>query len=288
MDAELVCRFQPEEYCRRFLDGGVRPDGRSLETRREARVERPAVESANGSASVRLGHSAAVAAVRVEVVELQTGVHEQPNVTCTVDMPPLCGAAFRERHGEGQAAASYVANALTQILNNVAVLNPAQLLIEKDRFHWSLFVDVVCLNYDGNAFDLCVLAALAAVEDTVLPAVALYEAPDESTRLVTVPAGEAALSPERALQLTVRPLPVTFAQLPGQQWAVDPTATEEELGALVSLCLVGEKWMVFHRGGGAGADCFLQTLMPAARAHVAALREVLAAPSKRQRNSGGA
>ena len=28
-----------------------------------------------------------------------------------------------------------------------------------------LHVHIICLNYDGNAFDLCLLAAIAALED---------------------------------------------------------------------------------------------------------------------------
>lgn len=30
---------------------------------------------------------------------------------------------------------------------------------------WVLHVHIICLNYDGNAFDLCLLAAIAALED---------------------------------------------------------------------------------------------------------------------------
>jgi exosome complex component RRP43 len=33
---------------------------------------------------------------------------------------------------------------------------------------WSVFVDVVCINYDGNAFDAAVLAVMAALRDSEL------------------------------------------------------------------------------------------------------------------------
>ena len=33
---------------------------------------------------------------------------------------------------------------------------------------WVLHVHIVCLNYDGNAFDLCLLAAIAALEERPL------------------------------------------------------------------------------------------------------------------------
>lgn len=31
-----------------------------------------------------------------------------------------------------------------------------------------LHVHIICLNYDGNAFDLCLLAAIAALEEFML------------------------------------------------------------------------------------------------------------------------
>merc|ERR1712226_1773368 len=116
----------------------------------------------------------------------------------------------------------------------------------------------VCLNYDGNAFDLCLLAALTALEGTLLPALLDEGLADDGGRLVAVPAGVPdVVVEERRITFRSRPLPVTFAQLPGQKWAVDPCASEEELGASVSLCLVGDHWLVYHQGGGADADCFL-------------------------------
>merc|ERR1712187_1017442 len=149
--------------------------------------------------------------------------------------------------------------------------------------------DVVCLNFDGNAFDLCLLAALVALEDTKLPAL-VEEQPTEpgeiavaeaaGHRLIEAPPPEAATDSEivaesRGVQFLSRPLPVTFAQLPGERWVVDPCAAEEGLGATVSLCLLGGQWLVYHLGGSAGMERFLGELMPVARACVPSLSELL-------------
>merc|ERR1712232_408145 len=56
------------------------------------------------------------------------------------------------------------------IFNSAHVFDPTVLDILEAEVVWVLYVDVVCLNHDGNAFDLCLLAALAALEDTSLPA----------------------------------------------------------------------------------------------------------------------
>merc|ERR1711862_1017966 len=165
------------------------------------------------------------------------------------------------------------------ILNSPHVLDAAQLQITEGEFFWTLTVHVVCLNYDGNAFDLCALAAIAALEDTLLPglrspsASSSVDAGGAKPRLETVEPGQEAAGSvfeQRSVALKSRPMPVTFAQLPGDVWVMDPVSAEESLGASVSLCLVGSRWLVYHRGGAATADRFLSDLMPAARKAVPA------------------
>lgn len=277
MDAVLLQRYLPEEYHRRFLADGVRADGRGPTTRRPAWLQRGVLGSAAGSASVRLGNSAAVAGVRAEVTEASPELPVTGHVTATVELPPLCSSAFRDRQ-TASSAATFLASTLRDVLNSPQVLDAAQLHIREGELCWTLSVHVVCLNYDGNAFDLCILAALAALEDTALPALGDDAAAPSGLppRLVALPEGTAgAVSEARRLVLKSRPLPATFAQLPGDVWVVDPTAGEESLGASVSLCLVGGRWLVYHRGGGATADRFLSELMPVARDSVPELTALL-------------
>ncbi|CAE7539534.1 Exosc8, partial [Symbiodinium sp. CCMP2456] len=77
-----------------------------------------------------------------------------------------------------------------------------------------------------------------------------------------------------------RPLPATFAQMPGGQWVLDPCAVEEGLGASASLCNVNGSWLVFHQGGGADANRFLEELMPVARGCADKLSKLLEAPAE--------
>ena len=62
---------------------------------------------------------------------------------------------------------------------------------------------------------------------------------------------------------------------PGGQWAQDPSAAEEALGASVSLCFVNGDWLIYHQGGGADASRFLEELMPVARASTERLSKLL-------------
>jgi len=278
MDAgELLQRFHPEEHYRRCLADGLRPDGRQPRERRKARLQRSSFASAHGSASVRLGDSAAVAGVRAEVTQAVPELPPRGHVSVTVELPPLCSSAFRERN-RASGLSTFLSSAFVDILNSPHVFCPAQLDIREGEVFWVLHLHIVCLNYDGNAFDLCLLAAVAALEDTLLPALAEDDAPATdafAARLVTVPLGAPeAVTEARHAVLLCRPVPVTFAQMPGKQFVVDPCAVEEEIGASVSLCLVGNRWLVYHQGG-ASAEQFLGQLMPSARACVPDLVELL-------------
>lgn len=271
MDAALLQRFLPEEYHRRFLADGVRPDGRAQHDRRPARLRAGAAGSAHGSASVCLGQSAAVVGIRAEVCEATPDTPALGSIVATVDLPPLCSVAMRDRH-RSAGVANFLSTALSDVLNSPHVLDATQLNIRDGELFWMLHIHTVCLNYDGNAFDLCLLAAVAALEDLSLPS--LGEEP--SGRLMEVlPDSQGSVFEGKRLALKSRPLPATFAQLPGDVWVLDPTHSEESLGASVSLCLVGGKWLIYHQGGGASADRFLKELMPAARVSVPVLTALL-------------
>ena len=82
----------------------------------------------------------------------------------------------------------------------------------------------------------------------------------------------------RKLLLLQRPLPVTFARMPGRgvrwnensvwkmpwtilrggQWVLDPCAVEESLGASVSLCFLDGRWLVFHQAPILGLMLFFE------------------------------
>lgn len=40
----------------------------------------------------------------------------------------------------------------------------SDLCIRPRKAVWALYIDVVCINYDGNAFDCAVLAVMAALK----------------------------------------------------------------------------------------------------------------------------
>ncbi|CAE7238159.1 Exosc8, partial [Symbiodinium natans] len=60
---------------------------------------------------------------------------------------------------------TFLSSTLTDVLNSPAVFDPTQLNVRQGEVSWVLHLHIICLNYDGNAFDLCLLAAIAALEE---------------------------------------------------------------------------------------------------------------------------
>lgn len=43
---------------------------------------------------------------------------------------------------------------------------PKSLIIAPGKAAWVIYIDVVCINYDGNAYDAAVLAVMAALRNS--------------------------------------------------------------------------------------------------------------------------
>lgn len=55
-------------------------------------------------------------------------------------------------------------------------LPPTSLLISPGKAAWAVYIDVVCINYDGNAYDAAVLAVMAALKNSALQSKPTYPA----------------------------------------------------------------------------------------------------------------
>lgn len=78
-----------------------------------------------------------------------------------VDLPPLCCSQFRP------GPPSEKAQALTAYINNIAqrsnIIDLKSLCIEADKLVWTLYCDIVCLNYDGSVVDACLTSLVGSI-----------------------------------------------------------------------------------------------------------------------------
>jgi exosome complex component RRP43 len=50
---------------------------------------------------------------------------------------------------------------------SASVIPLSSLVIEPDKAAWVLYVDVTCINYDGNVYDAALIAMVAALRNSV-------------------------------------------------------------------------------------------------------------------------
>jgi exosome complex component RRP43 len=186
-DAALAA-LHPRAYASRFLARGVRPDGRATHACRRVTLALGTLGSADGSATVRLGAgTSVVAAVSVELQQLAGaaaaalapdgggGGGAPPPLAVELTLPPMASPRFRARGG-GPAAqlalkrGPQIAREIERLVAACQLLDPRQLVLEEGVCGLRLVVDVLATAADGNLEDAALLAAVAALSATTIPA----------------------------------------------------------------------------------------------------------------------
>ncbi|KXT10872.1 hypothetical protein AC579_8992 [Pseudocercospora musae] len=152
----------------------------------------------NGSAVVRMGDTAVVCGVRGEIL-LASDIPHPPDEDTTssatvedlglivpnVELSTGCSPSHLPGNPPTSLAQS-LSHRVSALLNNSNAIELADLSIKHTepqtaghlpdkepkivtKAYWALYVDILCLALDGNAFDAAWLAVAAALQDTVLP-----------------------------------------------------------------------------------------------------------------------
>ncbi len=156
------------DFIHNLLADGKREDGRGFDDIRELKIETGYVPRANGSAFVHLGNTKVIAGVKTQV---ETPYGDTPNRGNFMTSAEFCimASPFFEA-GPPRIEAIEVARVTDRGLRESGIIDMEALCIEEGEKVWGVFVDLEILDYDGNLFDACSIAALAAVMDTMLPA----------------------------------------------------------------------------------------------------------------------
>jgi exosome complex component RRP43 len=241
LGSAIFARLHPSTYLSRFLSSNIRPDGRSLDAFRDSTLALSSIQSAEGSCIVRQGSTVIVAGVKAELLDTteeddQAGSDEEgeeeeeqqyglgsvdrKRLIIGVELSPMASARFKS--GPPGEESQVLTSQLTGILENCPPLNRSSLVIAKGISTWCLYVDLVCLSFDGNAVDAALLAINGALQDTRLPQAALDE---ETNQIICSPDP----SKRHSLFLTACPLSCSFGVVEGTYLLSDPDAFESSL-----------------------------------------------------------
>lgn len=239
MDTPRVA--EPLEYHRSFLKENCRPDGRELSEFRTTTLNIGSISTADGSALVKVGNTTVICGIKAELTNPTVEAPGKGYIVPNVDLPPLCSSQFRPGPpGEqAQAASQFIAD----VIESSEVIQTEDLCIERGKLCWVLYCDMMCLDYDGNLLDACIVALLAALKNTKLPQVTI----GSETSLPEVD-----LEKRRGLRIHKHPVATSFGIFDDSILIVDPTAEEESLSTtrLTVVTDDEERLCIVHKPGG--------------------------------------
>nr|XP_055064049.1 exosome complex component RRP43 [Misgurnus anguillicaudatus] len=232
---------EPLEYHRSFLKENCRSDGRDLGEFRPTTLNINSINTADGSAMVKIGNTTVMCGIKAELAMPSSDSPNKGYIVPNVDLPPLCSSKFRPGPpGEqAQAASQFMAD----VIESSDLINMEDLCIEKGKLCWVLYCDIMCLDYDGNLLDSCIIALLAALKNAQLPEVTINKETDLA---------EVDIQTKKHLKINRHPVGSSFAVFDDTISIVDPTAEEENLSTALLTVVTDEedRLCAVHKPGG--------------------------------------
>jgi len=246
MEVEAFRKIYPSEFFRKFLVHQVRPDGRGMMKIRKTTVSTGSIRTADGSAFVKLGNTSITAGVIAEVGPAEDD--SDGKIIVNVELTPICSARYKP--GKPSEQAQVAGEFLNQIAKSIVSFKGLKIdkeemedenELKNQKFIWYIYVDMYCLNDDGNVTDACLIALLAALNNVEIPSVTITT----EGNIFINPS-----SPKQKLQILHFPVPVTFASMDDFLLA-DPTSEEEGLmtGSLTVIYSSNDTLCSVMKGG---------------------------------------
>ena len=237
---EIFKAIEPKKYLEKFLDAGVRPDGRTSSSRSLFEVRTNVIESSLSSASVRIGDSMVIASIKSGIFSVPEGIvlvgtQAQGQLTVACDYS-LCALGERRI---AQLEGSRISKRIESVLNTRAVFDKSQLdvqfaqddeqqeeLKKQTKPVWDICVDLLIVRDDGSVLDAALLAAVTALANTKLARI------NRETMKVT--------DDSIPLQISTVPIGVSFCMY-GSKFLVDPCGDEEDVLPRIWIVVDAEK-----------------------------------------------
>lgn len=225
-----------KEHILHGLDKNIRLDGRKKDDYRKVTIEYGISNSAEGSARVRCGPTDVLAGVKMAVEKPYDDTPDKGNLMVNAELIPMSNPEFEV--GPPSDWSIEVARITDRGIRESGSLEPKTLCIKPGEAVWSVMVDVIPVNDEGNLLDIAGLAALAALGVAKYPGVKANGKVDYETRT------------DKKLTLAARPIPVTVWKI-GRHMVVDPLIDEEKVAdARLTITTIEDGTIVALQKGG--------------------------------------
>lgn len=187
---------------------GKRLDGRGADEYRAVSVEPGFITTADGSALARIGESAVVAGIKLELGKPFPDTPNAGVLTTNAELVPLSSPTFEP--GPPQPGAIEVSRVVDRAIRAAEAIDLTRLCVTPGEKTWVCYVDCHVIDHGGNLIDTAMLAAVTALAHATVPA----------KRFAVAEA-------DYALEVRHFPIESTFVRL-GDAIVVDPTFDEEK------------------------------------------------------------
>lgn len=201
-----------KDHIRQSLKNGVRLDGRKLDEIRQLTIETDVVSTAEGSCRVKFGEAEVLAGVKMAMEKPYDDTPDSGVLMVNSELLPMSNPEFES--GPPSIQSIETARVIDRGIRESGTLDTKGLCIIKGEKVWSVAIDIVPINYDGNLIDHGGFAAMAALKTARYPTLEKDGTVDYHKRT------------NDKLKLKEVPIPVTVCKI-GDLLIVDPTADEE-------------------------------------------------------------
>jgi exosome complex component RRP42 len=155
-------------HIQKLASDGKRIDGRGPEEYRPISIEKNIVDSAEGSARVKLGATDVLVGIKLEQGEPYPDSPERGVLITSAELIPMASPNFES--GPPREKAIELARVVDRGIRESDAVDFGKLCITPGEKVWLLFVDIHILDYDGNFFDASSIATMSALTVTKIPA----------------------------------------------------------------------------------------------------------------------
>lgn len=206
--ARAVMSEIKKDHIHKLLAKGRRVDNRAWDEFRPITIQPGYIETAEGSARVKIGNTDVLVGVKMATGAPFADTPNKGVLSTNAELIPMASPNFES--GPPDENSIELARVVDRGIRESQMVDLEALCIEPEKEVWIMFTDIYVLDYDGNLFDAAFLGAIAALNNTMVPAKANDRGDD--------------------YQLPIRhmPISVTAVQIENSI-LVDPTLDEEKV-----------------------------------------------------------
>ena len=198
-----------------LLKQNKRFDGRAPFDSREIIIESGVSNNAEGSVRVKIGKTDVIVGVKMDTQEPYSDHEDEGTMVTSMEFSPMAGDRYEP--GPPKMNAIEIARVVDRGVRESGFIDWKKLCIKKGEEVWNIFIDIYCINDDGNVMDASAIGAIVALKTARFP---VYDKKEKKVKF-----GEFSKDP---LPLTENiPFSITFYKI-GDEMLVDPNRDEED------------------------------------------------------------